>query len=171
MRKLRLLLFEKCDRSCEGCCNKDWDLKSLDVIDTYKGYDCIMLTGGEPLLEPILVNKVVLDIKKQTNAPIYLYTGKVDAIYITAAILYQIEGITLTLHRFDDVPSFVEFNENLTPELKKKSLRLNVFKGVNIDGADVSAWEVKKDIEWIKNCPLPEGEIFKRLAPNKGQDN
>ena len=23
--KLRLLLFEECDRDCPGCCNRDWD--------------------------------------------------------------------------------------------------------------------------------------------------
>ena len=29
--KLRLLLFEECDRDCPGCCNRDWDLRSLPV--------------------------------------------------------------------------------------------------------------------------------------------
>ena len=30
---LRLLLWEECNRTCQGCCNKDWDLSSLDAYD------------------------------------------------------------------------------------------------------------------------------------------
>jgi hypothetical protein len=42
-------------------------------------------------------------------------------------------------------------------------MRLNVFKGVDLTGVDVTHWKVRTDIEWVKDCPLPEGEVFMRL--------
>ena len=44
----------------------------------------------------------------------------------------------------------------------KKSLRLKVFKGVDVSGIDLSLWDVKDNIEWIKDCPLPEDEVLMR---------
>jgi hypothetical protein len=50
-----------------------------------------------------------------------------------------------------------------------KSFRLNLFSGYYKAFEDVHMlqpmkefWEVKK-IEWLKECPLPEGEDFKRI--------
>jgi len=49
---------------------------------------------------------------------------------------------------------------------KSVSLRLNIFKGIYIpEVVDLSLWKVKKDMEWISNCPLPEDEVFMKL-PN-----
>ena len=39
--KLRLILFEKCNRNCAGCCNKDANIPTLPVIDNYSYYDLI----------------------------------------------------------------------------------------------------------------------------------
>ena len=50
--KLRLLLFEECNRSCPGCCNRDWDLQPLPVCYDLPPYRIILLTGGEPMLYP-----------------------------------------------------------------------------------------------------------------------
>jgi hypothetical protein len=47
--------------------------------------------------------------------------------------------------------------------LKSKSLRLNVFHGISLKGIDTSCWIIKKDMKWIKNCPLPKDEVLKRL--------
>ena len=38
-KKLRLLLFTNCNRGCEGCCNLDWDLASLPIVDDFSQYD------------------------------------------------------------------------------------------------------------------------------------
>jgi hypothetical protein len=45
-----------------------------------------------------------------------------------------------------------------------KSLRLNVFKGVSLAELNLSCWKVKPNIKWIKNCPLPEDEVFMRAG-------
>lgn len=167
MKKLRLVLFEECDRTCEGCCNKDWDIKNLPVVEeSFKDFDKIFLTGGEPLLDTELLVSTIKKIKEETTAPIYLYTAKVDSPFILSNLLHSyIEGITLTLHEPEDRELFVILNSIFRCNFEKGrfSLRLNVFKGVDISGIDTSIWKVKQDIEWIEDCPLPEDEVLMRL--------
>ncbi len=164
MKKLRLLLFEECDRRCPGCCNKDWDLNKLPVVRSYKGYDIISLTGGEPLLLPLLVKNTIIKIRRETNALIYLYTTRTAPITDFLHMLYHVDGICVTLHEQTDVPPFLVLNDELYFALPDgKSMRLNIFKGIDIGKNDISKWKVKRDIEWIKNCPLPEDEVFMRL--------
>jgi hypothetical protein len=163
--KLRLLLFPECNRACEGCCNKDWDLTKLPVVESYEGYKEIMLTGGEPMLKPALVMHIANAIRiENPSARIILYTAMSPSILFV--VLRLIDGVTITLHEQKDVPPFI----NLVSFLKKygnyegKSLRLNIFKGVDITNVDTSLFKVKSGIEWIKDCPLPEDEVFMRLA-------
>jgi pyruvate-formate lyase-activating enzyme len=165
MKKLRLVMFDKCNRSCEGCCNKDWDLNGLDVCDSFEHYDLIMLTGGEPMLNPKLVIETCHRIRQQTHAAIVLYTAKSKRALDILAVLSWIDGLTLTLHEPYDVEPFVELNDlmKLLPFFDSLSLRLNVFNNVDISGIETDGWEVKSGIEWIKDCPLPEDEVIQRL--------
>jgi len=162
MKKLRLLLFKDCKRNCSGCCNKDWDLKSLKKVKSFKGYDEIILTGGEPMLKPAFVIGTALKIRSKTNAKIYMYTANVDDVVDVLAVLFHIDGVTVTLHEQNDVLSFWYLNKILLKYNIIKSFRLNVFKGISLHDVDLSLWNVKTDIEWIKNCPLPKGEVFKK---------
>jgi hypothetical protein len=159
-------MFSECNRSCEGCCNKDWDVDNLPRVDTYEGYDLIMLTGGEPMLRPMLIMQVCAEIREMDFAPpIILYTAKSRRAMDLVAILGWVDGITLTLHEQYDVGAFVELQELLSmyPDHHKKSLRLNVFSNVILDGVDTANWHVKDGIEWIDDCPLPTDEVLMRL--------
>ena len=165
MKKLRLLLFEECDRACEGCCNKDWDLASLEVEKDFRDYDLIMLTGGEPMLNPQTILRAARRIRETTRAPIILYTAMVRKPETLLIVVNQLDGMTLTLHGQEDVEDFKFLNGMILKGgrlIGNKSLRLNVFKGVDLTGIDLSRWQVKPDIEWIKNCPLPGDEVLKR---------
>lgn len=165
MVKLRLLLLAECNRACKGCCNKNWDLSALPVCTSFSGYEQVILTGGEPLLEPDLVREAVAEIRRQTRAPIYLYTAWRNDPWLLHNILTLVDGVTLTLHTRKDVEPFKAFNKILrVMGCSGKSLRLNVFHGVSLGDEDVSAWEVKRDIRWIKDCPLPTDEVFMRFA-------
>jgi len=162
MKKLRLLITEDCNRSCKGCCNKDWDLKSLPINKGYKGYKEIMLTGGEPMLYPNLIIKICKEIREQTDCPIYLYTAKVEVLYDILEVMFNLSGICLTLHEQKDVKPFIYFSNMLNQLGAKGSFRLNIFKGINTYNVDLSAWKVRKDMVWMKNCPIPKDEVFKR---------
>lgn len=187
MKILRLLVTQDCNRSCEGCCNKQWDLHQLPICKSYKGYNMIILTGGEPGLKPQLLKKVINQINLRVpEIPIYLYTAY-PKILLNRTIIDRLDGITLTLHTKHDADIFEmleltakscsvnKFNTFTNYHMNKdgkvigirmhdmpKSLRLNIFKGVRTPTL-YHNWKVKKSIEWIKDCPLPKNEVFMRL--------
>jgi MoaA/NifB/PqqE/SkfB family radical SAM enzyme len=164
MKTLRLLLFDKCNNRCAGCCNNDWDLKNLEQEKDFSQYDEIVLTGGEPMLRPIFVINTIKKIRQQTSVPIYMYTAKVDKPYEVLSMLHVLDGLTVTLHDAGYVEyRFKKFNDLLLKIRPVKSFRLNVFKGVDLTGVDLSMWRIKDNIVWIPNCPLPANETFKRL--------
>jgi len=161
--KLRLILFEECHRSCEGCCNRDWNLKSLPVCSDFRGYDRIMLTGGEPMLHPEIIVRAIGAITLQTSTPIILYTALLTNKVLLGRILDVIEGITVTLHTAEDVAPFLDFDRYYAGQ-ESKSYRLNIFRGVGHVQCS-PRWKVKDDITWIKDCPLPPGETLMRFDP------
>lgn len=167
--KLRLLLTQDCERACPGCCNKDWDLEALPVCKDYTGYDRIMLTGGEPTLHMEKVFDAVKKIRAQTETRIIMYTANTQEILKILAVLPIIDGITMTLHDKWDVRNFQYLNDHLNSfseviyEQYFGSLRLNVFRGVDVSSLDLNLWIVKDNIEWMKNCPLPKDEVFMKF--------
>lgn len=172
MKKLRLLVTKNCPKNCAGCCNKDWDLGSLPVVEHFN-YDEIILTGGEPF-HPSAYKKTVgtiyflKEVMPNDNRKVYIYTTDAWSIY---DCLELVDGFTLTLHEQKDVYNFVAANDAIKDYLEehplfKCSLRLHIFKGIVLpEDIDLTNWKVKDNIEWIKNCPLPEDEEFRRL-PN-----
>ncbi|MBD3261732.1 MAG: hypothetical protein GF334_08725 [Candidatus Altiarchaeales archaeon] len=165
--KLRLLLLTRCNRDCEGCCNKQWDLAALPQVKTFIGYEQILLTGGEPLLDPMKVIRTCVAIRQEAGYgfPIYLYTAWSKDIVRYLQVINSVEGIVLTLHQRHDLDNFRRLQEwfRRHPHFAKmKSLRLNVFSEVGEDIHD-DQWKVKNNVEWIENCPLPTDEVFMRL--------
>lgn len=177
MKTLRLLLFSECNRGCPGCCNKDWDLNNLPICSDFNNYDEIILTGGEPLLHPDIVKDTIQEIRsKNPNTKLYMYTAN-TSIYDIYDLFVLLDGITVTLHENSDVAPFLNFVNHISispfKELEK-SLRLNIFKGVELfesldsgEMTDLKRWQIKDNIEWIKHCPLPDNEVFMRLDKNK----
>lgn len=164
MRSLRLLVTEKCHRSCEGCSNKDFDLTALPVVDWSEPFETIMLTGGEPLLEEPLPKTIkLLNGLAMNEAKLIVYTTLSRNV---PKILDLVDGVTLTLHDQSDVEPFLKLNELLLRRLgtAAQSLRLNVFVGIKIpSNVNLSRWKVKDKIHWIKNCPLPSNEVFMKV--------
>ena len=105
--KLRLLLFDDCNRNCPGCCNRDWDLQALPLCQDYTPYRLIMLTGGEPMLYPEIIREAIAAIRRQTNVPIYLYTAMPEQL---DALMPLLDGVTVTLHTPEDIPVFQSFD-------------------------------------------------------------
>jgi hypothetical protein len=168
MKTLRLLLFDDCTRSCSGCCNKSWDLDKLERETDFAPYDEIMLTGGEPMLRPDIIVRAMIQIfKTNIRAKIILYTAKVDDLKEMARVLNLLDGLTATLHEEKDLADFINLNNFLLDEknqhLQDRSYRLNIFKEVNMPEMNLSLWQIKNNIEWIPNCPLPINEVYKKL--------
>lgn len=164
MKKLRLLVTERCNRNCVNCCNKSWDLSDLPVEEDFSQYDMIMLTGGEPMLDVKTLINVIISIKYKSDALIYVYTAMLNDTKAALKVLDWVDGMTVTLHDQTDVDPFLIFNNAIVAEgMRDESLRLNIFRGVNINIESLTLWKVKNNIEWIENCPLPKDEVFKRI--------
>lgn len=170
MSKLRLLITPECNRACVGCCNDAYDLGALPKVSGYREFEEIMLTGGEPMLDPIKVMDTLQAIRDDVFVmpKIYLYTAMTKPRMPLLMLLYNtyLTGITLSLHEQYDIAGFRLFNKLLRkhPDLTvDKSLRLNVVSHVDITLVDTSLWDVKI-IEWKPDgCPLPKDEVFARI--------
>lgn len=161
MRKLRLVVTQQCDRACPGCSNNGRDLDALPVCTNFMGYEEILLTGGEPMLEVDRVRRLIHRIRRQGHfGPIILYTA-LPTRALQALLHIYLDGVTITLHKQSDVAMFRAFARELDC-VSSKSLRLKIFEGVDIGDLDVTRWDVRT-LDWIENCPLPEGEVFMRI--------
>lgn len=104
----------------------------------------------------------------------YLYTAFFD-FDILRDCSYEFDGICLTPHKKVDIEEFISINAKML-DLKRNhcvdwnfdpdcSLRLNLFadmKALLPKDIDLSMWKVK-DMEWVKDCPVPDGEDFRRI--------
>lgn len=180
-KKLRLLVTAKCHNKCPMCCNNQFDFEKIPVVDRLD-YDEISITGGEPLLpdcngKTMWLAHGIRNVFRTLGIPaprLFLYTAWVD--YRTLRNRsYDFDGICLTLHSKLDVVKFVEMNDVMLRHKKYRwndngfnpdcSLRLNLFadmKALLPKDNDLSMWKVK-DMEWVKDCPVPEGEDFRRI--------
>ena len=118
--KARLLLFTACDRECSYCCNKSQKMLSeLQEIDSVVGlhqYDEMIITGGEPLLDPDLVVAVSRILRHiHPTMKMYLYTARCDA-QAVQRVLPHVDGIHFTIHanaNFADLGRFHELQSRV----------------------------------------------------------
>lgn len=177
--KLRLLVTDKCHNSCPMCCNKQYNLKDLPVVDKWD-YDEIMITGGEPLMANKGAHQLIslLDSIRSVwkamghTGVIYLYTAshRVDLI---VKVLKYVDGIVYTPHNLQEfnVLKCLLGNYRYMHYEKRRSLRLNIFKD-QVDMLSIlpsslrirlnTFWTIK-EIEWVPECPVPTGEDFRRI--------
>lgn len=113
------------------------------------------------MLKPDLIIETCRRIREQnTSAPIFLYTAWITR-ELTRVLPY-LQGITITFHAQSDVGRFLRMKP-LLERYPLLSRRLNIFDGINTEDIDLRKWEVRRGLKWIKNCPLPEGEVFKKI--------
>jgi hypothetical protein len=167
-KKLLLLVGEKCNRNCRLCANKQFNLEELHVETNFAQYSEIILTGGEPMLNPEYLLKVCMYLRDHTGVKtkIYLHTAKVDDIYSFVCLLDLIDGITISLYNEKDVVDLKLLDTSLDFNamcFQEKSLQLYVFNGVTDYLPLKMHWNIIKR-EWLTDCPVPDNEVFKRFA-------
>lgn len=180
-KKLRLLVTAKCHNKCPMCCNNQFDIEKIPVVDRFD-YDEISITGGEPLLVDCggmtghLVDsiKVIQQAMGLPTSKFYLHTSYFGFVTLRGCS-YDFDGICLTPHKKADIEEFIDINAMMLEQKKSGytknifnpycSLRLNLFadmKALLPKDIDLSLWKVK-EMEWMKDCPVPEGEDFRRI--------
>lgn len=112
-----------------------------------------MITGGEPLLFPEkLANlaesiKTVQKLAYGNKGKLFLYTALADML---PNYIRYFDGVVYTPHSVNDIHSLLEAN-NFLLDYKDELMESK------------SLWKVK-DMQWIKDCPVPADEEFKRVA-------
>jgi hypothetical protein len=154
-------MLKECNRACPGCCNKDWDLDNLPTATEFTGYDEILITGGEPMLQKAKLAHLIAKLRSVTDAKIFVYTAWNVPVEIDW-LINQADGITWTMHEQSDAHNLIALNFLSWKEAwPNKSLHLNVFKGIDLGHCpETYGWKVKRDMEWIVDCPLPENEVI-----------
>lgn len=191
-KRCRLLLTAKCPNNCPLCCNKQFNLMNdVPVIDRWD-YDEFILTGGEPLFPNAEKLCEFLDIFKKfqslmgRNPLIYLYTSICHP-QRWNDIICTLDGITYTVHTQDNARELIQLlhviknvnngYDQIFPNLSclpSKSLWLNLFpEGKTFIESELAKSPYKwddisnifriKQMEWKENCPVPEGEDFRRI--------
>ena len=176
--KLRLLVTAKCHNNCPLCCNKQFNLNNLPVVDRWD-YDEVCITGGEPLSTTRVTHKVIDLIEgiraiwnaQGRSGKIYVYTSTRRVDLLSKAAIHA-DGIVYTIHGIHEgnvLTHFIHDNFKLIHD-SSKSFRLNYFKGDEkylpqsgfLRGHLFTCWKVKV-MEWIPNCPVPQGEDFRKI--------
>ena len=174
MKIARLIVTWACRRDCDNCCNKMPGLresaKPCSVADL-KDYDQVLITGGEPMLYPAQVLKLIRQLRSQRTAAeqkVFLYT----ALYTPELrqLVPELDGVHFTLHyplKRGDVQGFYMFQDHIGYLDKGKSFRLyiepRITKSITIVPNVWSRLEVKP---WLTECSLPDGETLLKLREN-----
>lgn len=168
--KLRLLITTKCPNNCSLCCNKNFDLDSLENVNSFDQYDEVSITGGEPLLNFGVTTGLVMMLQG-IGKKVYLYTSVPDYSSFRTCVSYGITGITLTLHTKKDLDKFLIVNkwmceEDIPNMFEHSSLVLKHSGNLGITQKQIEEdfylWKVK-EFTWRENCPIPEGEDLKKF--------
>jgi pyruvate formate-lyase activating enzyme-like uncharacterized protein len=169
--KARVLVTLDCNRNCDGCCNKGdvFKYKTITDIKELLTYDCIIITGGEPMLIANKVLSFVVELRNKHNYknPIFLYTAlytpKLYSYY--GAMLGMINGIHFTLHNEcsdDDVKHLKYLSYTLMRQYPNVSRRLAIdsrlYDKFDFSNIDFSGWDVVRKLKWVTDCPLPDQE-------------
>lgn len=161
--KVRLLFTDDCNRKCKGCCNRNWTGEPPIGLtwQEVREFDEIYITGGEPMLYPKKLKKLIKKLKTKTNK-IFLYTAMPYPKKIFIDIMSFLDGASVTLHTSKDYFNFYCAQYYATP-FEGKSMRLNDFTNKKIKFTNGAEWH-HRPMTWIIDAPLPDGEIFAKLV-------
>lgn len=156
-KRLKLFLWEDCNRKCPNCPTDNIPEEEIN----FKGlanYDDIVLTGGEPMLKPERVHNLIMRIRiHYPEKRIYLHTADTrDRNYIRI-MMFDLDGITVTIHSQFDVDNFNNFSNSTVESLKERvSCRLNLAPGVRLNNLYAQKHWKTKVIGRRPYCPTNE---------------
>lgn len=160
MKIARLIVTLECSQSCEMCCNKGTvfqQAKTIASIDELTGFDMVLITGGEPLLDAPRTLQIIQDVReKLPDAIVYLYTAWFSP--LIGKIEEAVAGIQYTVHGDGGTYNFHRTQSRLVAE--HRSHRLCIDRDVSGVFIQPGTWLQVKLLSWIPDCPLPPNETL-----------
>jgi hypothetical protein len=125
----------------------------------------IILTGGEPQIDPFLGGWISGARMFYPDAKVYLYTTMmIDG--TTEKHMLNIHGIQYTIHTsatahdayaLERLQAHIQYRKTIDPF----SARLVIVRGANVNfQLETNAWDSIRLLDWIPNCPLPKDETL-----------
>lgn len=171
-RKARVIWTKACQRNCSYCSNTFPEIiaqmQPLTDLTTLADRDEIMITGGEPLLNPPKLIAFLIKVREACpTSKIYLYTAYARGTtpMQLQAIMELTDGIHYTLHADaspDDIIGFQYF-QSYANVRKSKSFRLSLDPKLPTPLEIIPAvWKEIRIKEWFSadNCPVPLDETL-----------
>lgn len=163
---IHLVITEKCDRNCPMCCNKQYDMNTIEYVtdEELKNAETVFLTGGEPFAyaEPCWV-AWELRQKYPNIKNIYVYTNAIELYdYLRRGKeLYAINGVTISIKNEYDYKIFdaLAYNEEI---IKLDSNWIYTFPDFN-NIEYPKEYFTRKDRVWQKEFIPDPNSIFRRL--------
>jgi hypothetical protein len=172
VRTARLIVTKRCERSCSYCCNEHPNVKetmrTLQDVRDLRGFDEVLVTGGEPSLVPSKTINILEILRKHVpDAKLYLYSARYAAVIAGAVRRNLVDGVTYTLHddaTGEDVGRFLNMQRVAGwGGGDGRTFRLNLGSGIQRKvPITPSAWERIKIKHWKApgECRVPEGTLF-----------
>ena len=179
---MHLMVIEKCDRKCELCCNKLYNIEELPIatVEELRQVHTVCITGGEPFKLGAYVDTFAGLIKEQfpNVKNVYVYTSG-DALWSSYwlrhwAFFMWLDGINFAPKNINDWDAIKLILEHSTDAFRCSirnmgSNRLYVFKN-QVKMFEEKYSYVAKELnlnviyrKWDKQFKTPANEIFRRL--------
>lgn len=177
MKTARVILTFACPRKCSYCANNYKGIidKGIEVPDLkgLKGFDEVILTGGEPSVFPSMVWRALAEAKDASpGCKVYMYTAQFKP--WLALLMPHLDGIHYTVHENptqDDIADFHTF-QSLVMDYPDKSCRLYINQSVNLPMKIYpNAWKRIECKPWLSEseCKLPPNETLYIVKKPKEQ--
>jgi len=179
MKDLHLFITNECHLNCPLCCNKQYDVEKVPLVtkEDIKNTRMVLLTGGEPLLEPNLVTSTVQRIRQIWRESLFEFGFEVFMrkiiVYTTGRFLNEkfLTNRENVIDGFSISPKGIEDWKNIMDT--KIATNLNRYQSNRLYVFDKTAYKYYKPFlnfqytlverEWQKEfVPAPNSE-FKRL--------
>lgn len=138
----------------------DWRYTAL------KDYEEVVITGGEPMINPAQLYTVIKMLRKQNKRQkIYLYTACLT-MDDHPVILKHLDGITVTVHAEatdEDIRNLKYMSSNLYDEDLDMRLFIDkrVYDRYDLSNICMKTWDVVRKLEWKEKCdPTENEELF-----------
>lgn len=169
----RVIITQKCNRSCHYCCNTPEMIDSATKIPDLSSlaeFDTICVTGGEPMLQPARTLQIIKELRKQQpnrtgsiGRKIYLYTA-FATIDILTMLDEGLDGVHYTLHYDagdDEIERMLTIQSLgiLCGSRIDKTFRLYIDPCIKLSVAiRPYAWSRVEVKPWLDGSPLPPHE-------------
>ena len=167
-RIIHLLITEKCNRTCPYCCNKQYDMSTIENVTEQELSECetIFLTGGEPFAyaDPCDIAKN-LKLAYPNIKNVFVYTNAFElSQYLKNYDIHDIDGLTISIKNAIDEHSYNKRIVNNKQIQNLKSNRVYLFEYTY--GKGINRYDPNFDVrsrKWQQDFRPAPDSIFRKM--------